>query len=386
MNVLFVQTGHYAEAYARLKTGGEETYRDQRASVDWVESLSQSCSVTVLSISGETYDDIQLSPTLRSVNVSYETADELWFRNFFDETSPDKIICRLPHLAVLRLAKRYNIPTLANFADFFVNSSLRQVYWHLRLRLALTGPHLPCISNHSRNASLSVNRALFYPKARVVPWDRLVIDAGYDVKTRPADDAVLRVFYAGVLTESKGLGDLLKAVAYSVSQGGSLELTIAGEGDEADWRARAKSLAIGGRTTFLGKIPNESVMDYMNAHDVVVVPSRKDYGEGLPNTIREALAARTPVITSDHPAFAGRLVQDQECLVFPERDHVALAQALMRLKDDAHLYETLSGNSAEAAQRLKFGLYWGELWDLFLKDPASQTHWVQKNSLVSLGL
>ena len=65
-HVLFVQTGDYAEAYMRFKNGGAETYRDQRASVDWVEALSQTCSVTVLTIANqETVDrqtDTQLTP------------------------------------------------------------------------------------------------------------------------------------------------------------------------------------------------------------------------------------------------------------------------------------------------------------------------------------
>ena len=91
-HTLFVQTGNFAAAYNRLKAGGEETYRDQRASVDWVEKLSQSCSVTVLSIGGDAYDSSQLSPTLRSVNVAYETADLPWLRDFFDDISPERII------------------------------------------------------------------------------------------------------------------------------------------------------------------------------------------------------------------------------------------------------------------------------------------------------
>jgi glycosyltransferase involved in cell wall biosynthesis len=44
----------------------------------------------------------------------------------------------------------------------------------------------------------------------------------------------------------------------------------------------------------LGVIAAEPVLDEMRNSDAVVVPSRHDYSEGLPNTIFEALASRSP--------------------------------------------------------------------------------------------
>ena len=45
----------------------------------------------------------------------------------------------------------------------------------------------------------------------------------------------------------------------------------------------------------------------MSAHDIVIVPSRHDYPEGLPMTIYEALAMRTPLVVSDHPMIKAGL-------------------------------------------------------------------------------
>ena len=48
MNILFVQTGDYAEAWHSLARGEPETYRDQQASVAYVAGLAPAHQVTTL--------------------------------------------------------------------------------------------------------------------------------------------------------------------------------------------------------------------------------------------------------------------------------------------------------------------------------------------------
>ena len=47
------------------------------------------------------------------------------------------------------------------------------------------------------------------------------------------------------------------------------------------------------------------------AATLVCVPSRHEFPEGFPQTLTEALAARTPVVASDHPVFT-RVLRDGE--------------------------------------------------------------------------
>lgn len=386
MGVLFVQTGPFAEAYTRLQKGGPETFRDQRASVSWVEKLSASCSVTTLALFGETHEDIQLTPQLRSVTCPYAAATGNWIEAFFDQVQPERLICRIPHHLVLRAAQRRNVPTLPMFADLFANTGPRALYRNLRLRKTLVGSHIPCVSNHNLNASSSVVSGLFYPEARVVPWDHYTIKPKYPVKQRLRAHSPLRIFYAGRLFEAKGLGDTLRALPLLKAYGVDATLTVAGAGDQPFWHAQVKSLNLEQSVTFLGLIPNTDVVTKMHAHDVVIVPSRHNYAEGLPNVIYEALASRTPLVISDHPAFAGRLVPEHECLVFRAGDPKAQADSLLRLTTDGTLYECLSRNSDSALTGLSFGLYWDKLWDLFLKDPTSSSGWVEEHSLTALAI
>lgn len=119
----------------------------------------------------------------------------------------------------------------------------------------------------------------------------------------------------------------------------------------------------------------------MRESDIVVVPSRHDYPEGLPNTLCEGLASRTPVVISDHPAFASRLTDRRDCLIFAAGNAAALAGRIAELADDQALYAALSLNAPKAYASLYFGIEWTRLVGTFIADPANATGWVEQNSL-----
>jgi glycosyltransferase involved in cell wall biosynthesis len=147
------------------------------------------------------------------------------------------------------------------------------------------------------------------------------------------------------------------------------------------WRRRAEELGVGDSVRFLGVIPNAAVRERMIKNDLVIVPSRHEYAEGLPNTIYEGLASRTPLIISDHPAFAKRLHDGDDCLVFRAGDASSLADRIAIALSDAALYARLSEQSATAHASLYVGLNWVDLISIFLNDPRNRTGWVEANSL-----
>src|SRR2546430_10038779 len=82
-----------------------------------------------------------------------------------------------------------------------------------------------------------------------------------------------------------------------------------------------------GRVVFRGKISHDEVLSEMRAHDAVLVPSRREYPEGLPMTIYEAPCTRTPVAASDHPMFLKRIVADSNGLAFRSADSASISDA-----------------------------------------------------------
>lgn len=389
VNIVFFQYGQYAQAYRNALSGQAETYRDQFASVAYVAALAPEHSVTTVCICDDPHDEL-LAPGLRSIGIAFDLLDDTKTGSILAELAPDCLILRTPHMGALRYAHAHAIPTLPCFADIFsLRSGLRGLkdrLTHRSMRKMLSGAHVPCVSNHSLNASRSMIATLGLDEARVVPWDWSRVPVLPDLKSSAQDNP--SAFYAGMLLEDKGVGDCLEAAALLKRQGLTVSLSFAGGGTEDgsidDWRARAEAMGLSEQVTFLGLIPNTQVRSEMAAHDMVLVPSRHGYAEGLPNTIYEGLAARSPLILSDHPAFSGRLVPGTDCLSFKAADPADLARAIASLSTDPALYARLSQNADAALDRLYIGLEWEELVDLFLADPANKTGWVAPNALAAL--
>ena len=378
--LLFWQTGDFREAYQRLRSGGPETYRDQRRSVDFAASLTNRFDVVIVATRAEPYKET-LAEDLRAVGLSAAMSfDKKGVSQLLDDLSPDLIICRTPTPGALAWAKRRQVPTLPTFADIFARGGPRTMWRNLQLKRLLTGPHIPCIANHSLNASQSLVSALGLPAQKVAPWDwaRVPTTARQPGQTPPL------IFFAGALSEPKGVGDCLGALKRLADRGVACRFEFAGPGDTDDWRSRASALGVGAHADFPGVIPHADVRARMAAADVVVVPSRHDYPEGLPNVIYEALAAGAPLVLSDHPAFGGRVKDEAACLTFPAGDADALANQIGRILSDPPLAAALTRAAPAAHDALYIGLEWTALVELFLNDPTNRTGWVAEHSFERL--
>ena len=393
-DLMFVQHGDYREAFHRLNNGGEETYLDQRRSVDFVADLSRRISVAVVSATDADYDEM-LTPTLRAIGISKPGFySKRAGADLLAAVRPASVIPRTPHPSLLEGLQRTGTPSFPMFADTF-----RPVSWHSmvkgkdlgrwrsnrRLRHLLSGPPHVGVANHSLNASLSVESVLRLPLERIVPWEWTRLTADPEPRMPRADVPVL--LYAGVVSEEKGVGDLVEAVRILKGKGVALKVVVAGAGPGLEQiTARAERLGLTDEVEFLGRIPRRDVSGWMRRSDISVVPSRLGYPEGMPNVIYEALAARTPVVLSDHPAFRGRLVDGNDALFFASGDAGALSASIERALTDEALYRRLSGNAPAALDRLYVGRSWYDLVERFVGDPKDRTGWVARHSLAAVAL
>lgn len=379
--VLIIQNGDYRDAYTRFAAGKAERYRDQKRSVDFVASLTGDGPVTTVAFGPEAYRE-ELAPDLWAQGIK-KNPDRKEIRALFDVTRPTHLVLRTPHRGLLREAIRRDTWVLPSFADIFQPGALDRRLKQALLRRDLMRARAPCVANHSLNASRSLIDVLGLPADRVVPWDWSRVPLGGPPKTGPADSARPTAFFAGSLTQAKGVGDCLDALSILASKGQDLQMAFAGPGDLAPWRARADALGVTEQVTFLGQISNADVRAEMRARDFVIVPSRRSYPEGLPNTIYEALASRSVLILSDHPAFAGRLAPDKEALVFSAGDPEALATCLARAIRTPALCQALSEASEAAHDALYLGLEWSALVTAFLDDPGNSTGWVARHACLA---
>ncbi len=384
MRIAIIQYGNYRDAYLDFRNGGEETYRDQKASVDQVAALAPQHQVTTVALMQPDHE-VELADGLTSVGVSPDQSfDRRAVRALMDRLAPDIVICRTPHPDILDWCRKNSTPTLPFFADILGGSSLRARYQTFKLRRILASPVFPCIANHSLSASHTTMLALKQPAERIVPWDRQRLVVRPAQKPAPTLTDGCSLFYAGALSEPKGVGDAIDAIALMKQQGLIARLVLAGPGDRDQWRAFAEARSVGDQVDLPGVIANSAVRQRMERADAVLVTSRHGYAEGLPNTLCEAFASRTPAVASDHPSFAERLTDGAGCLFYRASDPSSLAARLTELLTTPDLYESVSEQSAAAHESLYVGVEWATLFQTFIDDPSNKGGWVERFNLARI--
>ena len=145
---------------------------------------------------------------------------------------------------------------------------------------------------------------------------------------RREEDGICRLLFLGVLSERKGLGELLSALATLPVAALAWRLDVVGDGDAGRWREMAAGLGLGERVRFLGWAPSGTARAMLGASDVLVLPSRQ---EGLPMVILEAMAAEVAVVATDVGAISDAVMDGVTGLLVPARDVDALVCALVQV-------------------------------------------------------
>jgi len=107
----------------------------------------------------------------------------------------------------------------------------------------------------------------------------------------------------------------------------------------------------------LRRLPNVKIVgyvkdmgDFYRRCDAFVFPTLDD---GFGMALVEAMASGLPAIATTHCGAAELFTQDQDLLVIPARDAVALAEAMEQLYGSARLRESLSRNALQALYRIQ---------------------------------
>ena len=390
MRLVFVQYGGYAEAARRLASGGAETFYAQRYTVDFVADLARRVDdVVVLHLSRDDAE-VRLPSGVRSLGLELypqgRRGRHLDVIQMLQRLQPTHLVLASPLPIVLGWALARGIRTLPLFADSFRVTTLKaRLKFELLARL-LNNRRVDWVSNHNVAASLDLVRIGVSP-AKVLPFDW---PAFHSPSERPAKELArgeeIKLVYVGQISESKGVGDLIAAVASATrtvnGAGPRIRATIVGGHDPA-FVAQSRALGIESRIDFLGRVSHDDIVPLMNRHDVVVVPSRHEYPEGLPMTIYEALCARTPIIASDHPMFALKLHDKENALIFKAGDADALAHRILALAADPALYARLSRNGEAAAAQFFCPLKYDELISRWLSNTADDRRILSEFAIVS---
>jgi len=387
VRLLLVQFGNYAEAVHRFAQGGDENYYAQRYTVDYVAGLARiGYQVRVISI-GEDAPLEQLPSGVESIGLRVYSGrlQRPRIRDLIGTAAawqPTHLLLQVPMPQVLRWAVRNRVETLPLLYDSFRAGGLRKRLRYHQLASALNDRAIRWIGNHGPDAAADLVRIGVNPD-KVVPfdWPPFMSPETLPPKKAPAEPGKIRLAYAGQITKSKGVGDLIRAIVAAKAKGEYYTATLAGTGEIEAFRSLASALGVDDRLQFKGRISHSEVLILMNEGDVVVVPSHHDYPEGVPMTIYEGLASRTPVVVSDHPMFRSRIVHQKNAIVFHASNPHSLYEAIHEVVRDRSLYERLSAEADKICANFLGPLKWDQLITRWLAADAENDVWLRKFAL-----
>jgi alpha-maltose-1-phosphate synthase len=162
-----------------------------------------------------------------------------------------------------------------------------------------------------------------------------VIPYGTDPASGPLPSATangkLRVLFVGALTQAKGLGYLLEAVAQLERE---LEFTLIGR--RVSLTVPAPSVLANYR--WIPSLPHDELLEEMARHDVLVLPSLH---EGFGLVMTEAMAQGLVVITTPHTAGPDLIADGIDGFLVPIRSAAAIEEKLALLRDDRDRLHTM---------------------------------------------
>ncbi|PYI76944.1 MAG: colanic acid biosynthesis glycosyltransferase WcaL [Verrucomicrobia bacterium] len=169
------------------------------------------------------------------------------------------------------------------------------------------------------------------------------------------NDGEWRLVQAGRLIEKKGLPVTLRAFAVFLRKYPNATLTIAGEGPLlGELQKLARELNIERRVSFTGFISQEQLRDIYYRSHIFVHPSqtgRDGNVEGIPNSMLEAMASGLPVFATDHGGIPEAVENGVSGVLVRERDHEALANALLTATQDSDSLARIARNGAEVVRK-----------------------------------
>lgn len=155
-------------------------------------------------------------------------------------------------------------------------------------------------------------------------------------KTPSSQDESLRLVYVGRLAENKGIFEIVEALRILRSKGKNVQLVVAGSGpEEVRLRSHVEDLGLNDHVSFVGAIFGEEKKRIWEEADLFVFPTY--HCEGLPYTLLESMAARTPPVVSPVGAIPDVMEDGVHGVFVPSRNPGALAEAIERLDSNREL-------------------------------------------------
>ncbi|TWU43902.1 2-deoxystreptamine glucosyltransferase [Novipirellula aureliae] len=157
-----------------------------------------------------------------------------------------------------------------------------------------------------------------------------------------------RIGYLARISPEKGLHRLVDAFLHLANEHHDVTLEVAGWLGEVNRpylktiQTRVREAGLEDRFTYHGSPELAEKVAFLQSLDLLSVPTEYEDPKGL--FALEAMASGVPVVLPDHGGFSELIASTGGGILVPPNDHHALAEAILRLKNDPLLRKELSKN------------------------------------------
>ncbi len=205
----------------------------------------------------------------------------------------------------------------------------------------------------SKVLSEEISRMGFPREKAITIYNGLAINEMLEKTKEPIEEEYKRFFKKAVpviisvgrLTRQKNYSSLIEAFSM-LRQRHNARLVLVGSGDEIDiLKNQCRTLGISDDVLFTGWHKNP--YKFLNRSNVFVLSS---LWEGFPNVLIEAMALGLPVISTNCPTGPDEIItNDNNGILIPINDNVALYEALKRIISNRKLAHDISVNGKKRA-------------------------------------
>ncbi len=267
----------------------------------------------------------------------------------------ESLLCRAPAPAVGNVNDTYaaEVRSLAYYRRYYHDWAARWAYYHaVRLAERIALPRLTAVMANSRYTARAVAAAYRVKPERLHMCYKSVDPTRY--RAARALRAALpphppRVLFVGGNMQRKGLPTLIRAMPLVRRAAPDAELCVVGR-DTAVGRmqALARAEGVAGAVRFLGLQRQEELVASYAAADVFALPSLT---EAFGVALLEAMAAGVPVVGARVGGIPEIVEHERNGLLVVPDVPDALAQAIIRLLQDAALRQRLAAAGLESVER-----------------------------------
>ena len=158
-----------------------------------------------------------------------------------------------------------------------------------------------------------------------------------------ARNKTFQILSVGTLNDHKGFQYLIPALGILKEKGLQFNCTIIGGGPlEADLKKQIKMLQLESYITLTGPLKQNEVLPYYKKADLFILMAQPEWHWGIPNVLIEALAAKTPVITTEFGSVHELIKHSTTGLIVPPKEPETLAQNIELLYQNDSLRQKLA--------------------------------------------